>query len=64
LAEDQLAENLNWPTSRLAEITIGRKLKLAENEQVDLHSIPSIFVSALILLSVVFYSTKILSTLE
>jgi hypothetical protein len=38
LAEDQLAENLNWPTSRLAKITIGRKLKLAENEQVDLHS--------------------------
>jgi hypothetical protein len=29
LAEDHLAENLNWPTSRLAEITIGRKLKLA-----------------------------------
>jgi hypothetical protein len=33
-----LAENLNWPTSQLAENTIGQKLKLAENEQVDLHS--------------------------
>jgi hypothetical protein len=33
LAEDRLAEKLNWPTSRLAEITNGRKLKLAENEQ-------------------------------
>jgi hypothetical protein len=34
LAEDRLAENLNWPTSQLAENTIARKLKLAENEQV------------------------------
>ena len=34
----QLAENLNWSTSQLAENTIGRKLKLAKIEQVDLHS--------------------------
>jgi hypothetical protein len=59
LAEDQLAG-----------ITIGQKLKLAGNEQVDLHSRAlatvrlivfgqsSIFVSALILLSVVFFPLK------
>jgi hypothetical protein len=67
----RLAENLNWPTSRLAEITIGRKraggppfARARYGLPARFRPISSIFVSALILLSVVFYSTKILSTLE
>jgi hypothetical protein len=41
-------------------------IKLAENGRVDRNERPrmEVFVSALILLSVVFYSTKILFTLE
>jgi hypothetical protein len=70
LPEEQLAENHNWPTTRLAEITIGRKqasgpplARARYGPPARFRLISSIF-AVFLLYFCVLYSTTVLFTLE